>query len=203
VQAGAGNRATVLGTEGRAGVGGWLSCAPAIPATTSCRPHRASPPQKTFRFVPIRAGWYRLVHVGTAWCTWVPAGTDWYRSVWAQSLAVTGLSVFRRAGSAFFRPLGAICPAVFPLQQAREAQNGPHGRAPLRRFDDALAAKSCANARRAEAVPGSVRQTRLWFSNSSRAHCAPSVLTGDVQPMRAQRRASFLPLRPNPRPQRQ
>ena len=40
--------------------------------------------------------------------------------------------------------------------------------------------------------------TPLYFSNNSGAHPAPSTITGDVQAMRAQRRANSLPLAAEP-----
>ena len=128
--------------------------------------------------MPIRTGWCRLVPPGARGCRLVPIRTD---SIWRKRFHCKPLS-FSGAPEARFPAFSArFCPAVFAFRGAREAQNGPHRRAPLRRFDDALAANSCANARPAEAVPGSGRETRLWFSNSSRAHRAPSTFTGDVR----------------------
>ena len=154
-----------------------------------CQPRPSSPPVRTCRCVPIGASSCRLVRAGTAWYSCVPARTDSYRSVLAQVLGFECLIVFVAPNARFF----AFPPRLFPRGFLSSASTvGAERRS--RPFDHRTIARADFRV---------ITPTPVRLSKSSGAHCAPSVLTGDVQRLRAQRRANLLPSRPNPRPQRQ
>ena len=69
---------------------------------------------------------------------------------------------------------------VFPPSRRDLPRDSPASQGNGGRAETLAAAEFGANAHPAEAVPGSVRRTRLWFSNNCGAHRAPSTITGDV-----------------------
>ena len=165
---------------------------------------RAAAARRVRENVPIRIDSYRLVPAGTRWYRLVLVCTGPYRIV-PILLGVIAFTArcydFPAIGTRVFRawparlhaePVEAFARPVLAFSASTRGAQRPSLPRPFEH-------RTAARARTFRVTT----PTPLWLSNSSGAHRAPSVLTGDVQRLRAQRRANSLPFRPNPRPCRQ